>query len=189
MSNEEWKMRNEGQSDEYNTADMQEAAKAVRELSLEMKESVREPGREPDFRFGELPDYLVPPSISEKFNALGYHFSIVMPGGMRIYKPDGQILAEIDLLLESTETMMAVTIQEHLGEKDVDEHIERLEVLRAWADKHRGGRKILGAIMAPAAAVPQAVRQHALNAGQYVIVPSGETVKIDVPEGFVPRQW
>jgi hypothetical protein len=46
-----------------------------------------------------------------------------------------------------------VEVKSKLLERHVDEHIKRLEVLRAWADKH------------------------------------GDTVKIDIPEGFVPRQW
>jgi hypothetical protein len=40
-----------------------------------------------------------------------------------------------------------------------------------------------GAIVSPG------VRQYALNAGLYVIVQTGDTVKIAVPAGFIPRQW
>jgi hypothetical protein len=176
----------------------QETEKLIKEISLEMNERDRrmdQSKRELDKkmgdlsnRFGELAEHLVAPSIKEKFNALGYHFSAVSPGGMRIEGPGGQALTEVDLLLENTETIMAVEVKAKPHREDVDEHLKRLEVLRAWADETKGGRKkILGALAG--AIVTQAVRQYALKAGLYVIVQSGDTMKIDVPEGFVPRQW
>jgi hypothetical protein len=39
------------------------------------------------------------------------------------------------------------------------------------------------------AIVSEAVRNYALKTGFYVIEQSGDTVKIDVPEGFAPREW
>jgi hypothetical protein len=39
------------------------------------------------------------------------------------------------------------------------------------------------------AIVASKVRGYALKAGLYVIVQTGDTVKIDVPDGFVPRRW
>jgi hypothetical protein len=84
--------------------------------------------------------------------------------------------------------MMAVEIKTKPQERDVDELLKRLETLRAWADETMDRRKkILGALAE--AIVTQAVRQYALKAGLYVIVQSGDTMKIVVPEGFVPRQW
>ncbi|MDR2177444.1 MAG: hypothetical protein LBP20_05315 [Treponema sp.] len=175
----------------------QETEKLIKEISLEMKESGRrmeQSKRELDKkmgdlgnRFGELAEHLVAPSINEKFNALGYHFNAILPGGIRIEEPGGRTLAEVDLLLENTETMIAVEVKVKPHHEDVDEHLKRLEALRAWADKYRPGRKILGALAG--AIMPQGVRQYALKAGLYVIVQSGDTMKIDVPEGFVPRQW
>jgi hypothetical protein len=37
--------------------------------------------------------------------------------------------------------------------------------------------------------MPDAVRTAALKAGFYVITQTGDTVKIDVPEGFIPKAW
>jgi hypothetical protein len=39
------------------------------------------------------------------------------------------------------------------------------------------------------AIVTHAVRHYTLKAGLYLIVQSCDTVKIDIPEGFVPQQW
>ncbi|MDR2375083.1 MAG: hypothetical protein LBD96_01440, partial [Treponema sp.] len=138
-------------------------------------------------RFGELAEHLVAPSINEKFNALGYHFDAIAPGGLRLDEPGGQTLAEVDLLLQNTESMVAVEVKSKLLERHVDEHIKRLEVLRDWADKHGDRRKIQGAMAG--AIVSPGVRQYTLKAGLYVIVQTGDTVKIDIPDGFVARQW
>jgi hypothetical protein len=139
-------------------------------------------------RFGELAEHLVAPSINEKFNILGYQFDAISPGGLRIEVPvTGLTLAEIDLLLQNTESMVAVEVKAKLLEKDIDEHGKRLEVLRLWADRHKDGRRIHGAVAG--AIVSPSVRARALKAGLYVIVQTGDTVKIDVPTGFIPRRW
>jgi hypothetical protein len=138
-------------------------------------------------RFGELAEHLVAPSINEKFNALGYHFDAIAPGGLRIDEPRGQTLAEIDILLQNTESMVAVEVKSKLLERHIDEHIKRLEVLRTWADKHGDRRRIEGAVAG--AIVSPGVRRYALNAGFYVILQTGDTVKIDIPAGFIPRRW
>jgi hypothetical protein len=40
-----------------------------------------------------------------------------------------------------------------------------------------------GAIMSPK------LRRQVLKAGLYAIIQTGDTVKIDVPRDFIPRQW
>jgi hypothetical protein len=37
--------------------------------------------------------------------------------------------------------------------------------------------------------MPKSVRAAALKAGFYVITQTGDTVKIDVPEDFIPKAW
>jgi hypothetical protein len=161
-------------------------AKSKEELDRQMADLGRRFG-DLGNRFGELAEHLVAPSINEKFNALGYHFDAVYPGGLRIDGPGKKTLAEIDLLLQNAANMVAVEVKTKLLDKHIDEHIKWLEVLRAWADKHHDRRRIRGAVAG--AIVPPGVRDYALDAGLYVIVQTGDTVKIDIPEGFVPRQW
>jgi hypothetical protein len=139
-------------------------------------------------RFGELAEHLVAPSINEKFNLMGYHFDAISPGGVRIDDPgSGRTLAEVDIFLQNTETMIAVEVKAKLQEHHIDDHVKRMEVLRSWADSHGDRRRIHGAVAGPI--VSPAVRSYALKAGFYVIVQTGDTVKIDVPGGFIPRQW
>jgi hypothetical protein len=37
--------------------------------------------------------------------------------------------------------------------------------------------------------MPDAVRNAALKEGLYVLTQTGDTVKIDVPKGFMPKAW
>ncbi|MDR1956065.1 MAG: hypothetical protein LBQ30_04350, partial [Treponema sp.] len=70
-------------------------------------------------------------------------------------------------------------------EKDVAEHIKRLEFLRSHKDKNGDKREIRGAIAG--AIMPEAVRRAALGAGLYVIEQSGDTVRIEEPRQI--RSW
>jgi hypothetical protein len=60
-------------------------------------------------------------------------------------------------------------------------------ILRAYFDERNDRRKLLGA--AAAVVISKDMREYALERGFYLIEPSGETVKITVPEGFTPRVW
>jgi hypothetical protein len=138
-------------------------------------------------RFGEMAEHLVVPSIHNRFNELGYHFNVVMPGGYVIRDEKGKITAQIDMLLENSDCIMAVEVKAKTHLKDIEHHVKRLEILRAYRNKHNDKRKIFGAI---AAAIFGTVeKQASLEAGFYVIEQSGDTMKIDVPEGFVPHEW
>jgi hypothetical protein len=163
-----------------------ETNRQIKETNRQMKETDRKMG-ELGNRFGELAEHLVAPSIHEKFNALGYHFDAVSPGGTEIKDPGSETYAEIDILLQNTGYLVAVEVKSKFQEKDVDAHVKRLEILRRWADKHHDRRKIRGA--AAGAIMSREVRHYALKAGLYVIVQTGDTVKIDIPKGFIPRDW
>jgi hypothetical protein len=55
------------------------------------------------------------------------------------------------------------------------------------ADERGDKRKYLGAVAG--AVVTRTVTAYALKNGFYVIIPPGETVDIEAPEGFTPRIW
>ncbi|MDR2144077.1 MAG: hypothetical protein LBP29_06890 [Treponema sp.] len=127
------------------------------------------------------------PGIAEKFNAQGYGFDSISPGGKKITDAKGKTLAEVDLLLENGDYIVAVEVKARPRQDDITEHVERLEVLRRHYNKHRDVRKIRGAIAG--AVFPGAVKAIARKAGLYVIEQSGDTMKIEVPEGFKPKDW
>jgi hypothetical protein len=62
-----------------------------------------------------------------------------------------------------------------------------MEILRRYADEHGDGRRHIGAIAG--AIMNEQVKRCAIKSGFYVIEQSGDTVKIDAPEGFKPREW
>ena len=135
-------------------------------------------------RFGELAEHLVAPSIHTRFNELGHFFSETAPGGYRVLDEQGKIKTEIDLLLQNGETVIAVEIKTKPVLKDIDHHIKRLEILRDSRRKKNDNRVIKGAI---AGAIFGSIEKKATaDAGLYVIVQSGDTMKIEIPEGFVP---
>ena len=156
-----------------------------KETARQMKETDRKIG-ELGNRFGELAEHLVVPSIKEKFNELGFTFEQISQD-IQITDAKGNFLAEIDILLENGGIVIAVEVKSKPDYKDIDAHIERMEVLRRRADARGDGRKFQGAI---AGAIMKAeVSKYAHKAGFYVIEQSGDTVKINIPNGFKPREW
>jgi hypothetical protein len=129
----------------------------------------------------------VAPSIREKFNALHYTFDKISQGVDISDAQDRYSGVEIDILLENDDIAIAVAVNAEPLYKDVDRHLERMAVLRRWADRHHDRRKFLGAIAG--AIMPQEVWNYTLRAGFYVIEQTGDTVRINIPEGFKPREW
>ena len=167
---------------------------SLQELSASLKETdriVRRNGKqmgELHRRFGQLAEHLVAPGIARRFNELGYDFNAMAPKGQKIFdSKTGKIKTEIDLVLENGKTIMAVEVKTRPVIQDVEHHIRRLEIL---SDHRRGindQRKVQGAIAG--AIYEDDVKKTVREAGLYVIEQSGDTMKIDMPDGFIPREW
>ena len=136
-------------------------------------------------RFGEMVEHLVAPSIKEKFNALNFNFDHISQNH-KITDND-RTLAEIDLLLENGNLAIAVEVKANPAQKDVDNHVRRMEVLRQKADENNDKHKYQGAIAG--AIMSDEVRNYAHKTGFYVIEQTGDTVRINIPEGFEARVW
>jgi len=98
-----------------------------------------------------------------------------------------QRIAEIDVFLTDGKYDMAVEVKVSPDKKDVDEHVTRVKKIRAYYDSTNSDRKILGAIAG--AVFDENVRDYAIENGFYTVSQSGDTVSINVPEGFIPREW
>ena len=144
-------------------------------------------------RFGEMAERLVKPGINKRFNEMGYHFDERAEGNYKIEGENGKVKAEIDLLLQNDDTVMAVEVKATVKMKHIEEHIKQLEILRDHRRKRNerrnviDNRKVEGAIAG--AIFDAGVKKATIEAGLYVIEQSGDTMKIDVPDGFVPRRW
>jgi hypothetical protein len=163
---------------------MRETDRQIREMNKETDKRIGDLGN----RFGELAEHLVAPNIAEKFNALGFHFNYISTE-LREIIPDKsrQPAAEIDILLENRESIIGVEVKSKPSGRDVKDHVRRLEILRRYKDGIGDKRKIYGALAG--AIMSSSVKTAALKAGLYVITQTGDTVKIDVPEGFIPKTW
>ena len=158
--------------------------KMFAESAEQIKSNNKEMGRLRN-SFGELAEHLVAPGIAARFDELGLRFGKIAPD-VEIME-DGQFLAEVDLLLENADTIMAVEIKAKVKAADINEHKRRLAKLRDFNEKMGDRRRILGAVAG--AVFGAGERNAARNAGFYVVVQSGDTMKMDIPEGFVPKVW
>jgi hypothetical protein len=133
-------------------------------------------------RFGEAMERLVRPGVADKFNEMGYHF----PGeshNLKIKDPKtGNRLTELDIILENGESVIVVEIKVNPCNADIEHLAEQLQHYREFRNRINPNdhKKIFGAIAA--AVFPEPVQKVALDFGYYVIVPSGENIKIVVPE-------
>ena len=107
---------------------------------------------------------------------------------MKISEPEDPATAtELDLLLENGEVAIAVEVKARPSQKDVDEHARRMHKLRRYADKRQDRRRYQGAVAA--AILRESLRAYILKQGFYLIEQAGDTVRINIPEGFKARDW
>ncbi|MDR2484878.1 MAG: hypothetical protein LBD55_05745, partial [Treponema sp.] len=116
--------------------------------------------------------------LKEEFKKYGFNFS-KLSENVTIDDKERGIHAEIDALLEDGGEALAVEVKIHLKAADIDEHIKRMEKIRAYADPRGDSRKFYGAIAAAVAG--EDVKTYALKQGFYVIEPSGEDVTVTPP--------
>jgi hypothetical protein len=138
--------------------------------------------------FGEMAEHLVAPGIVKRFNELlKYHFIETASKGQKILDGNGRILTEIDILLENGEYVIAVEVKARPEIEDIDHHIKRLQILRESRKRRKDERVILGAIAG--AIFEDEVKEAVQKAGFYAIVQSGDTMKIEMTDDFVPKEW
>jgi hypothetical protein len=165
---------------------IQEVNEQQKENALRFKETERIIGKLGN-RFGELVEHLVGPNIKEKFNEMGFCFTKT---GMGVDISDPKNLKdaiEVDILLENGDRVMVVEVKSKPNDKDVNDHLRRIEILRRHADRNHDSRRYQGAIAG--AIMSEAVRRYILKKGLYVIEQTGDTVRINIPKGFKAREW
>ena len=133
--------------------------------------------------FGEMVEHLVAPGIQKSLVDIGITFSEVSQN-RRIFE-DGQYLAEVDLLLENNKIIVAAEIKAKVRCDDIKEHRKRLEKMRGFYNRNGDKRKLYGAVAGVTFTEQQ--RAAAMKAGFYVIVQSGDTMKLDMPKGYKPQ--
>jgi DNA segregation ATPase FtsK/SpoIIIE-like protein len=136
--------------------------------------------------FGEMAEHLVAPGIVDRFNEIGFHI-MRTTHGMKILGEKKKVRTEVDLLMENGDYIIAVEVKARFGGKDIDEHRKQLEIVREDANRMGDHRKILGGMAV--AILNEDEKKAIIDAGFYLIEQSGDTMKMDLPEDFVPREW
>jgi hypothetical protein len=168
---------------------MEETDRFLKESKAETDRALKEASRmvgDLGNKFGRLAEHLVVPNMMKKFNALGYEFTRTSRN-IKILGADKKPLTEIDGLLENGQFAIVAEIKADFTVSHVGQHVERMEKLRRYWDEHNDKRKLIGAVAG--AIMEDRVKALALDTGFYVIVQSGDTLKIEAPQGFTPRIW
>ena len=134
---------------------------------------------------GRWAEEIISANLWEKFDGLGYTFT---QGAKYKYRHRRRTVCEVDAMLENGEYAMPVEIKSVLSKRDVEEHLERIAKVREELNKRGDPRKLVGAVAGMV--VEDGVREYAQEKGLYVLVQSGESVKIaEMEETFQAREW
>jgi hypothetical protein len=157
-----------------------EAWAAIRETQQAVKETQKNVGGINN-TLGSMVEHILTPSLPQKFKKFGYSFI-----RLASYSYTAGVWAQIDGMLENGTQAMAVEVKMTLRQIDVDDHINRMEKIRKYADEHGDNRQFIGAIAA--IITDETTKNYALKKGLFVIEPSGEDVKVTKPD-TEPRVW
>jgi hypothetical protein len=136
-------------------------------------------------RFGEMVEHMVLPNLVTKFNEMNLPFTKAYPN-VKIADKQHGIYVEADAFLENGDRAVIVETKSKPNIDDINNHIERMEKVRRYADLHGDKRKYMGAVAGVVFGDEE--KDYALKKGLYVIEPSGETFNITAPAGS-PREW
>jgi hypothetical protein len=166
-----------------------EMAKSRKEWDAEMAESRKEWNEKMGDlgnRLGDVVEYtFVPDAVMRKFAELGYEIETAARD-YTITGADRHSIAEVDILLQDGDTVILVEIKTKLTKAHIDEHVQRMQKVRAT--KRFEGKALIGA--AAGAVVSGETKAYALQQGMYVLEQTGEAIQIMPRDrSFVPRKW
>jgi hypothetical protein len=163
---------------------LQELKGVHKETEKSLKETSRIVG-DLGNRFGDIAEQMLVPDLVDKFEHFGFSFG-KLSHNIRWKKKDHSFSMELDALLENGGQAMVVEVKARLDKADIDEQISRMEKVRRFADLEGDTRQFLCAMAALSA--PSRVIEYASSKGFYLIMPSGEDVKITKPVSG-PAVW
>ena len=137
---------------------------------------------------GELIETLFGPHIGEKFDVYQYNLKRIFKR-VPIYDDTSRQRGEIDLLLSNTTICMALEVKRWLDNKtQIDEHVQRMKLIRQYPPAETKGKKLLGAMAG--AVVTSEAREYAEESGFFVLELTGDDVcLLEPPEYFQPKEW
>jgi hypothetical protein len=136
---------------------------------------------------GDMAEGLMASDLYETFAALGLDFDNSIPNYRVKEKKTKRKLAEVDMLLVNGTIAMAVEVKAAMTIGDVSKHENRMWILRREPNSLFANRTLYGAMAG--VKMSEKTRQYARGKGFFVIELTGNTIKIDMPEGFKPKTW
>ncbi|MBF0420276.1 MAG: DUF3782 domain-containing protein [Magnetococcales bacterium] len=162
---------------------MQETDRQMQETDRKIKEVSTQIGRLGG-RLGEFVEGLVAPACETLFAERGIPIHIVSPHVKA--KLDRGRHMEIDLLVVNTDTVSLVEVKSKLTVEDVQDHMKQMEEFKEFFPEY-ANKKAIGAVAGMV--VDESVIHFAIKRGLFVMVQSGDSVRIANDETFVPRTW
>jgi hypothetical protein len=136
---------------------------------------------------GGIIEDMFTPQVLAKFSLYGYTFT-KCARDLVFRNEAGRKIAEVDAFLENGNVVMGVEVKSKLRDKDVNEHVERLDVIRAYMDERHDRRILVGAMAG--GFVKEAEKRYAEENGLYVLTQNGSSIEIaEEPGEFKPREW
>jgi hypothetical protein len=154
-----------------------EIGQAHKETQKELKETQRIVG-DLGNRFGDIAEKMLVPGLLDKFERFGFSFG-ELSHNVKWKEKEHNLSMELDALLENGNQAMVVEVKAKLDMADVDGQAGRMEKVRRYADLKGDKRQFFCALAALTA--PDRVIEYALSKGFYMIMPSGEDVKVIKP--------
>ena len=134
-------------------------------------------------RLGEFVEWQVRPSAVRLFQDRGIDVH-ELQSDVAVKREDGGL--EIDLLVVNETEVVLVEVKSKLSQKDVDEHLERLDKFKRLMPRYENMRA-LGAVAAMV--VTDEVANYAYSKGLFVLTQSGENMTILNSPQFQPKVW
>jgi hypothetical protein len=158
-------------------ATIAEIGKAHKETEKALKETQRIVG-DLGNRFGDIAEKLLVPGLLDKFEQFGFTFG-ELSYNVKWKEKKHSLSMELDALLENGKQAMVVEVKAKLDMADIDGQTGRMEKVRCYADLKGDKRQFFCAMAALTAS--DRVIEYALSKGFYMIMPSGEDVKVTKP--------
>jgi hypothetical protein len=166
-------------------ADREAAEQSRKRSEEEMRELRRQVG-EITNTLGEFSEYQVLPIATRLFRQQNLPLHEVYTR-LRQEDEEGYGIYEVDILLANSTVAVAMEVKNTLRQRDVEEHLERLERMKEFPLKVVRDTDVYGAVAGMI--VKKEVEDFATRKGLFVVKPSGDTVEISNASVVKPKVW
>jgi len=121
----------------------------------------------------KLPGGFKAQDIAEEFDEKGFSFT-EKSYNKEIRNPDNSV-TNIDIVMENDNLVLAIQVKSKPSQSDIDDHLERVEILQRIARRRNDFREYRGAV---AGTLSQKVREYAIEKGLYLVEKTGSELRL-----------